>query len=99
MNTTEQKFDLEYFIDKFEAIPEDQWTTGEYINDDGCKCAYGHCGLRGSVSDTKESYALFNLDCNAKDSITCVNDNYNNSYIHLGSTPKQRVVNYLKSLR
>lgn len=34
------------FIEKLGAIPEDQWTTGVFINRQGQCCALGHCGLR-----------------------------------------------------
>lgn len=98
MSTTEQKFDLEYFIKKFEAIPEDQWTTGRYEDDKGCKCAYGHCGLSKGQHCNKESDALDDIT-RPKTFMSRVNDNVDGNFNDFGSTPKQRVVNYLKSLR
>lgn len=99
METTEQKFDLEYFVSKFEAIPDDQWITGEFFDERGCKCAYGHCGAVNSSTDTIESSKLLDLDLEHSFRIAAVNDNTDNEYSAYGSTPKQRVVNYLKSLR
>lgn len=88
------KYDLEYFIKKFEAIPEDQWTAGVFMDDDGRCCAYGHCGANEN-SPTLESGMLSDL-CPLTIS---VNDNKAGKYSHFGDTPKERVVNYLKSLR
>lgn len=40
------KYDVEYFVAKFEAIPEDKWATGILFNQiDGTKCVLGHCGV------------------------------------------------------
>jgi len=41
-------YDANYFIVKFEAIPEGQWHTGDYVNKDDprCLCALGHCDAR-----------------------------------------------------
>lgn len=38
--------DVQYFIDKFEAIPEDMWCTGNLLNAKGQQCANGLCGVR-----------------------------------------------------
>lgn len=50
-----------YFIEKFEAIPLEQWTTDEYEKE-GCYCALGHCGeyytVEGDQVETNESFAL-----------------------------------------
>jgi hypothetical protein len=91
------QYDLEYFIAKFEAISEDKWTaSGVYVDDFGCKCALGHCGVIEYISESDEARALSSL---AKGLIVSVNDNNYKRYSYLGSTPKQRVINYLKSLK
>lgn len=36
-------FTIQYFIDKFTAIPEDQWCSYTQVNAQGQRCAYGHC--------------------------------------------------------
>lgn len=88
-------YDLEYFIEKFSSIPDDRWIEGRYIDESGCCCALGHCGHRqGSQGGTIESFEIQEI-CPL---IHRINDGYS-AYRSLGSTPKERVVNYLKSLR
>lgn len=36
---------VEYFIKKFEAIPEENWSIGSIQDTDGNSCANGHCGV------------------------------------------------------
>lgn len=36
-------YTIQYFIDKFSAIPEDQWCSHMQHNAQGQRCAYGHC--------------------------------------------------------
>jgi hypothetical protein len=40
-------YTIQYFIDKFSAIPEDQWCSRTQINASGQRCAYGHCAPAG----------------------------------------------------
>ncbi len=58
------KYTVDYFIEKFEAIPEENWTRGS-ISDGNCKCALGHCGVVQSDDGgwilNDESKALGNL--------------------------------------
>jgi len=44
-------YDVDYFIQKFEAIPEEKWTAGMYYNSEteAC-CVLGHCGDRIEVN-------------------------------------------------
>src|SRR6478736_1430645 len=53
--TTKMKYNREYFIAKFEAIPEEKWTTGECCNAFGQCCALGHCGMH-KLPDALEEY-------------------------------------------
>ena len=39
----------QYFINKFEAIPEEKWCTYSVDNRMGQKCANGHCGVYGQT--------------------------------------------------
>ena len=42
-------YTVAYFINKFEAIPENKWVEGAKgtePNEKGEYCAYGHCGVR-----------------------------------------------------
>lgn len=97
------EYDLEYFIAKFEAIPEDKWTTRTFDDGNGCYCAYGHCGDRLGKEDGKESMALSKIIMDKGQAfpfhLADINDGNDNFIDEYGSTPKQRVVNYLKSLR
>lgn len=36
-------YTIQYFIDKFSVIPEDQWCSFSLISPDGKRCALGHC--------------------------------------------------------
>jgi hypothetical protein len=41
---TQRFFSLEYFVNKFEAVPDELWWTGTYFNEDRTKrCALGWC--------------------------------------------------------
>lgn len=35
----------QYFINKFQATPEEKWCTGRLENEEGQHCANGHCGV------------------------------------------------------
>ena len=64
MNTLEKyQFDVQHFIDKFEGIPDDEWTVGAYrrFSDENVvgRCAHGHCGCVNSEEDTEEGEALY----------------------------------------
>ena len=37
-------YTIDYFINKFEAIPKERWCTASLTKDDRC-CALGHCGV------------------------------------------------------
>lgn len=37
------QYSVDFFISKFEAIPEEEWTTGTQQNEIGQRCAFGHC--------------------------------------------------------
>lgn len=50
-------YDVDYFINKFEAIPEDRWCMNEF-RIGSAKCANGHCGLTDEFQVTVESLAL-----------------------------------------
>lgn len=94
---------LTYFIDKFTAIPESKWTTGEFHkpNSDSY-CALGHCGIgvvNGNTSDGIVLQALLRNLTNGQHRIHHVNDDSDGDYKVYGKTPKQRVVNFLIELR
>lgn len=92
------KFDKEYFIKKFEAIPDEEIGMGELDS----HCALWHCGVRiedddddGEYIVTPEAKALCELFAKDKEpscsAVWSVNDNIN------GGSPKERILNYLKN--
>lgn len=107
------EFTIDYFINKFEAIPEERWTTGTFkriINtpeklDYQC-CALGHLGLKKHDDiflneKAKALQSFFNKDTSGRPScvpVTNINDDYSERY-HKGETPKQRILNALKSIK
>lgn len=90
----------DYFIQKFEAIEEDQWLVGEFEHHGRC-CALGHCGHTGD-GHTEESRALrtllehHNPDNSMHYAVFCINDNEHPSYKQ--PTPKQRILAALRDL-
>lgn len=87
----------QYFINKFEAIPEDQWCVDEYENQDGCKCAYGHCGVNiGNTTD--EGFALHEIiHSGLRVFVDMVNDGSAIGYNQ--ATPKQRILAALRDAK
>jgi hypothetical protein len=41
-----KRYDVDYFIAKFSAIPAKRWTTRTFDDSFGRRCAGGHCGMR-----------------------------------------------------
>jgi hypothetical protein len=93
-----KKYTKEYFINKFESIPEEQWVAF-YFEHEGKKSAMGHCGVVGrgplnkSGVPTKEARALASL---SKHDVEEINDGFNDSFKQC--SPKQRVLAWLKTL-
>lgn len=82
------KYDVDYFIQKFEAIPEENWCVGEYHGDNDTHCALGHCD---DDIDRQPLRQLFANGC-AK-----INDGHNLRYQQ--STPKQRILAALRDIK
>ncbi len=110
-----KKFTVDYFINKFNAIPHEKWTIGmgEYDNDS--TCALGHCGST-SMPSTKEAIALAKLLFNSlkigndyEETVYIINDCKNSSYgggaarydgiCELGDSPKERILNALELVK
>lgn len=98
------KYDVDYFIKKFNKIKPSKWCTGVLTTPDGRSCALGHCGMtkRFSPSDltyeyTSEGLALAELilDHTATHTVLNVNDI---SYKGL-KTPKGRVLACLRDIK
>ena len=91
------KYDIDYFIAKFSAIPEEKWCTGKFMNDTGQCCALGFClpGYKGTAELDEENNTEF-LSIQTifgkikyKD-ITDINDRRSVGFKQ--PTPKQRVL-------
>lgn len=57
-------YNVDYFIRKFEAIPEERWITGAFVDPSGNCCAFGHCGVRSGddvFHPSSEAYALWEV--------------------------------------
>jgi len=87
-------YDVDYFIRKFEAIPEDKWCDDGSFRKDGKACAYGHC--KGDGAASPEGSALGNIwdafspHYDYDGGIAYINDGKNDKYQQ--PTPKQRVL-------
>lgn len=106
MSKKKAKFTPEYFIEKFEAIPEDRWATGSLENYRGCRCALGHCGVLDLFKLTPEAVALAQIlrpvasqvdtyvGTDEARVVYAVNDR-DYEFGDLGSSPKERIINAL----
>lgn len=90
-------YNVDYFINKFEAIPEDKWFVGSYQNPNNPeqKCARGHCGGDYSWLSTEEEMALLKLL--GRFTTTSINDGIDLNYQQ--PTPKQRILAALYDLK
>lgn len=107
------EYTVDYFINKFEKIPEDKWITGMIgLNsiENSPKCALGHCGIDESfLNETKDSKALKEIFSNTSftssispirggtDCIWKINDGYIKEYQQ--ETPKQRILAALYDIK
>lgn len=56
------EYNVDYFIKKSEAIPEDRWAVGHFVAGDA-SCAQGHCGVRIDQWDNAAQERYFkNID-------------------------------------
>lgn len=88
-------YDVDYFISKFEAIPEEKWIVGNYTDGYGC-CALGHCGIVASET-TKEADSLVTLFILLNTAIPPINDNHDARYCQ--HTAKQRILAALYDIK
>lgn len=89
-------FDVDYFLAKFEAIPEEEWCREKLSDYNGRHCAMGHCGCRDNGEITAEASALDNLfDKYLSMPVVDVND-----FLDIqGRTPKQRILAALRDIK
>lgn len=86
----------DYFLAKFQAIPEDKWLTGSYgsCNPGASGCALGLCG--GFTDEAEALRVLFCPSAPETARVAYVNDNQSEK--HPEPTPKQRILAALRAL-
>lgn len=97
--------DAQYFINKFEAIPEEKWTVDTHIDNQGRRCAWGHLlpvdmteatwGGRIGGWSTPEGKVLANII--GGDKLAGINNGTDKRYQQ--ETPKQRVLAALRDIQ
>lgn len=89
-------YDVDYFIKKFEAIPENLWFTGNFCDKTGKKkCALGHCE---ECNEDVALHRLFPNPCGDGSSIIAIiNDGKDFRYVQ--KTPKKRVLAALYDIK
>lgn len=87
-------YDVNWFIDKFEKIPEELWCIGVFY--DGKKrCAAGHCGFVTTQETLEFSYLRWLFGSSS--TIFEINDGQNINYQQ--PTPKQRILAALRDVK
>jgi hypothetical protein len=100
-------YNVNYFISKFEAIPEESWTILTLCDDQGRRCALGHCGV---TKDPVTQDEIYTQESEALVDIFAVSTNYPNSSVALindglcwmapgEETPKKRILAALALVR
>lgn len=100
-------YNLDYFIKKFEEIPEEKWCVGSFRNKQDQCCALGHCGVKaGNMNDPEEAHALKILmyPYYPVIGIVAINDGLSYGeptvdFTAYGSTPKQRILKALTEIK
>lgn len=93
--TTEKPWSVDDYISFYAAIPEEKWTTGDFVDGFGRCCALGHLGFRNCTESPvmhSEFFRRYHVQ------LPMVNDGFVEPYNHQ-PTPKQRVLAYLRDLK
>lgn len=92
------EFTVDYFIKKFEAIPDELWSVGNYESGGKC-CALGHCGERLGTR-VHESVALARMFDPLAWPVSHINDGLFGTIVtRYGNTPKERILNALREIK
>lgn len=91
-----EKYTVDYFIKKFEKIPEWKWAENTFHHE-GRSCALGHCGWRRDDTSDIEGKHLVELFDLLKTNAPAINDGNNLNYQQ--PTPKQRVLAALRDVK
>lgn len=94
------EYSIQYFIDRFSAIPEEHWLEGHFTSetDPTQHCAYGHCGCTPDCQENLEANTLDRLFRDHKLNVAEVNDAVEPTFRYL-PTPKQRILAALESFK
>jgi hypothetical protein len=99
------EYNIDYFIQKFELIPANQWCTHESVLPTGEKDVWGHCGhipVAGSNNlNSEEAVTLYMMTIHFLGPLTSINDGdatFQGGKPR-GNNPKDRIVNALKFFR
>lgn len=90
-------YSVDYFINKFESIPDERWTTMNLIDSEGRSCAMGHCGARPKGNTTPESESLRFLMYSLGLGVFAVNDGRDGRFNQ--PTPKARILAALRDFK
>lgn len=103
-------YTVDYFINKFESIPEERWIKHQLFDDNGNCCANGHCGVVSNVindrygklhssflhnPESRSLNTLFNTHLNML--AHEINDHGDKTYYQ--PTPKQRILAALYDIK
>lgn len=95
------KYDAQYFIEKFEAIPDELWCIGHSTHPDNAEshCALGHCGTRKGIALNmfEDARALWNMFLTDDNDIASINDGTDERYQQ--RTPKERILAALRDAK
>lgn len=93
------EYTVQYFIDKFTAIPEELWFEEEFTNPANPEqhCAYGHCGCNPESQENMEANSLDRLFRDHDLNVALVNDGM--SALFQQPTPKARILAALETFK
>ena len=103
------KYNADYFIKKFESIPESKWAIGSFKRKYGQCCALGHCGQTNFAASEEANAlsSLFYMYLNTNpvminDAVGHLRDDAGKELMRVdefGTTPKERILVALECIK
>lgn len=95
------EYTVDYFINKFEGIPEKEWCGNGCIHDTrtGQHCAYGHCDNDGAKSDMGKALTQVFINAGFPQDSTVANINDGAHEKYQQASPKQRILAALYDIK